>query len=68
MNLSGPLPHLRKLTDMDTLADFTFTPTTKAPEPDLGLELIPVDRYTDPAFLNGRPNSLTSSYLASRRC
>ena len=52
MNLSGPLPHLRKLTDMDTLADFTFTPTTKAPEPDLGgLSRIPVDRYTDPAFL-----------------
>lgn len=51
MNLIGPLPHLRKLTDMDTLADFTFTPTTKAPEPDLGLERIPVDRYTEPAFL-----------------
>lgn len=32
-------------------SDFVLTPTTKAPEPDLGFERIPVDRYTDPAFL-----------------
>ena len=36
---------------MNELADFVFTPMAKAPEPELGLERIPVDRYTDPAFL-----------------
>lgn len=30
---------------------FEFTPQDKAPEPDLGQARIPVDRYTDPAFL-----------------
>ena len=32
-------------------ANFVFTPTTKAPEPELGFKRIPVDRYTDPVFL-----------------
>ena len=36
---------------MNERADFVFTPTTKAPEPELGFERIPVDRYTDPSFL-----------------
>ena len=31
--------------------DFAFTPQDKAPDPDLGLARIPVDRYTDPAYL-----------------
>lgn len=36
---------------MNEPADFVFTPMAKAPEPELGFERIPVDRYTDPAFL-----------------
>ncbi len=32
-------------------AEFKFTPADKAPDPDLGSERIPVDRYTDPAFM-----------------
>ena len=36
---------------MSQPAEFAFTPQDKAPDPDLGLERIPVDRYTDPAFL-----------------
>ena len=36
---------------MSESSDFAVTPTTKAPEPALGFERIPVDRYTDPAFL-----------------
>ena len=36
---------------MNKPADFVFTPTAKAPEPELGFERIPVDRYTDPVFL-----------------
>ncbi len=38
-------------TSMNELADFVFTPMAKAPEPELGHERIPVDRYTDPAFM-----------------
>ena len=37
---------------MNKPADFVFTPITKAPEPELGWERIPVDRYTDPVFLS----------------
>ena len=36
---------------MSEPSDFVFTPTIKAPEPELGFERILVDRYTDPAFL-----------------
>ena len=36
---------------MNKPADFVFTPTAEAPEPELGFERIPVDRYTDPVFL-----------------
>ena len=36
---------------MNEPAGFVLTPMTTAPEPELGLERIPVDRYTDPAFL-----------------
>ena len=36
---------------MSEHANSQFTPTTKAPEPELGSDRIPVDRYTDPAFL-----------------
>ena len=38
-------------TSMNELKDFVFTPMTKAPEPELGTERIPVDRYIDPAYL-----------------
>jgi phenylpropionate dioxygenase-like ring-hydroxylating dioxygenase large terminal subunit len=36
---------------MNKKTDFVFTPADKAPEPDLGLDRIPIDRYIDPAFL-----------------
>lgn len=36
---------------MSEAARLVFTPTDKAPDPDLGADRIPVDRYTDPAFL-----------------
>jgi phenylpropionate dioxygenase-like ring-hydroxylating dioxygenase large terminal subunit len=36
---------------MNDLQDFKFTPTDKAPDPDLGTARIPVDRYTEPRFL-----------------
>ena len=41
----------QRRTSMNELADFVFTPMAKAPEPELGFERIPIDRYTDPAFL-----------------
>ena len=36
---------------MNKPADFVFTPTAEAPEPELRFERIPIDRYTDPVFL-----------------
>ena len=36
---------------MNEQPKFTFTPMDKAPDPDLGSERIPVDRYTDPKFM-----------------
>ena len=36
---------------MSGSAKFAFTPADKVPDPDLGTGRIPVDRYTDPAFL-----------------
>ena len=36
---------------MSSKREFQFTPMDKAPDPELGAERIPVDRYTDPAFL-----------------
>lgn len=36
---------------MSGTAKHAFTPTEKAPDPDLGTDRIPVDRYTDPAYL-----------------
>lgn len=36
---------------MTGTAKHPFTPAEKAPEPSLGTERIPVDRYTDPAYL-----------------
>ena len=33
------------------MSKFTFTPMDKAPDPDLGTDRIPIDRYTDPAFM-----------------
>ena len=38
-------------TPMSEPSDFVFTPTIKAPEPELGFERILVDRYIDPASL-----------------
>ena len=55
---------------MNEPADFVFTPTTKAPDPDLGLERIPVDRYTDPAFLKLEDDRIWSKtwLLAGAAC
>ena len=36
---------------MSSSTNFDFTPTDKAPDPDLGSKRIPVDRYIDPAYL-----------------
>ena len=36
---------------MSEPSDFVFTPTIKAPKPELRFERILVDRYTDPASL-----------------
>ena len=36
---------------MSSKPKFQFTPMDKAPDPELGAERIPVDRYTNPAFL-----------------
>ena len=36
---------------MSEPSNFVFTPTIKAPEPEFRFERIPVDRYTDTAFL-----------------
>ena len=36
---------------MSEPSNFVFTPTVKAPEPELWFGRILVDRYTDPAFL-----------------
>jgi phenylpropionate dioxygenase-like ring-hydroxylating dioxygenase large terminal subunit len=55
---------------MSEPSDFTFTPTTKAPEPELGFERIPVDRYTDPAFLKLEDDCIWSKtwLLAGAAC
>ena len=45
---------------MNELTDFVFTPKDKAPEPELGVERIPVDRYTDPAFLKSEDERIWS--------
>jgi hypothetical protein len=36
---------------MSKAPEFKFTPTDKAPDPDFETKRIPVDRYTDPAFM-----------------
>lgn len=36
---------------MNEMPKFKFTPADKAPDPDLGTDRIPVDRYVDPAFM-----------------
>ena len=36
---------------MSEAPDFKFTPADKAPDPDLGTDRIPVDRYVDPKYL-----------------
>ena len=36
---------------MSEATEFKFTPTDKAPEPELGTERIPVDRYVDPKYM-----------------
>jgi|TARA_B110000263_G_C15271890_1_gene493903 phenylpropionate dioxygenase-like ring-hydroxylating dioxygenase large terminal subunit len=55
---------------MNELADFVFTPMAKAPEPELGFERIPVDRYTDPAFLKLEDDRIWSKtwLLAGASC
>mgnify|MGYP005648699573 CR=1 FL=1 len=55
---------------MNELADFVFTPMAKAPEPELGFERIPVDRYTDPAFLKLEDDHIWSKtwLLAGAAC
>ena len=55
---------------MNKPADFVFTPTTKAPEPHLGLGRIPVDRYTDPVFLKLEDDCIWSKtwLLAGAAC
>ena len=55
---------------MSESSDFAFTPTTKAPEPALGFERIPVDRYTDPAFLKLEDDCIWSKtwLLAGAAC
>ena len=55
---------------MNKPADFVFTPTTKAPEPELGFERIPVDRYTDPVFLKLEDDCIWSKtwLLAGAAC
>ena len=57
-------------TPMSESSDFAFTPTTKAPEPALGFERIPVDRYTDPAFLKLEDDCIWSKtwLLAGAAC
>ena len=51
-------------------ANVVFTPTTKAPEPELGSNRIPVDRYTDPAFLKLEDDHIWSKtwLLAGAAC
>ena len=55
---------------MNKPTDFVFTPTTKAPEPALGLGRIPVDRYTDPVFLKLEDDCIWSKtwLLAGAAC
>ena len=55
---------------MNKPTDFVFTPTTKAPEPALGLRRIPVDRYTDPVFLKLEDDCIWSKtwLLAGAAC
>ena len=55
---------------MNKPADFVFTPTTKAPEPELGFERIPVDRYTDPMFIKLEDDCIWSKtwLLAGAAC
>ncbi|GIS02448.1 MAG: hypothetical protein CM15mP103_09990 [Gammaproteobacteria bacterium] len=55
---------------MNKPADFVFTPTTKAPEPELGLRGIPVDRYTDPVFIKLEDDCIWSKtwLLAGAAC
>ena len=55
---------------MNKPADFVFTPTTKAPEPELGFERIPVDRYTDPIFIKLEDDCIWSKtwLLAGAAC
>ena len=55
---------------MSEPSNFVFTPTIKAPEPEFGLERIPVDRYTDPAFLKLEDDCIWSNtwLLAGATC
>ena len=50
---------------VDEITDFIFTPKDKAPEPELGIERIPVDRYTDPAFLKSEDERIWSKTWVS---
>ena len=45
---------------MTGAAKYPFTPAEKAPEPNLGTERIPVDRYTNPAYLPLEDNRIWS--------
>ena len=55
---------------MSRSSTFAFTPQDKAPDPDLGAERIPVDRYTDPAFLKLEDEHIWSKtwLLAGAEC
>ena len=55
---------------MSESKQLTFTPADKAPEPELGSARIPVDRYTDPAFLKLEDERIWSKtwLLAGAQC
>lgn len=55
---------------MNEMLRFTPTPTEKAPTPDLGSDRIPVDRYTDPAFIKLEDEKIWSKtwLLAGAAC
>ena len=48
---------------MSEPSDFVFTPTIKAPKPELRFERIPVDRYRDPASLKFEDHCIWSNTL-----
>ena len=55
---------------MNEIPKFKFTPADKAPDPDLGTDRIPIDRYVDPAFMKLEDEKIWSKtwLLAGAQC